>query len=52
VNSSPLNQVHAISDAVMCYTCDHVAHPRDCDSVVECKPNEVYAIQLYNYITI
>lgn len=25
----------------MCYTCDHVAHPRDCDRIVECKANEV-----------
>ncbi|XP_052777516.1 putative epidermal cell surface receptor [Mya arenaria] len=24
----------------MCYTCDHVAHPRDCDRVIECQQGE------------
>ncbi|XP_045157466.2 uncharacterized protein LOC123523824 [Mercenaria mercenaria] len=28
------------TDATVCYKCDHVAHPRDCDRVVQCKDGE------------
>ena len=34
----------------MCYKCDHVAHPRDCDKVVECKAGEVRTSMYLNHI--
>ncbi|KAH3867360.1 uncharacterized protein LOC127867513 [Dreissena polymorpha] len=36
-----------MAEAVMCYKCDHVAHPRDCDRIVECAANEVCHVISY-----
>ncbi|XP_060566386.1 uncharacterized protein LOC132725302 [Ruditapes philippinarum] len=35
------------TDATMCYKCDHVAHPRDCDRVVQCKEGETCHVISY-----
>ncbi|KAL4236283.1 hypothetical protein ACF0H5_004670 [Mactra antiquata] len=35
------------TDAVLCYKCDHVAHPRDCASIMECADGEVCNVISY-----
>lgn len=35
------------TDATICYKCDHVAHPRDCDRVVQCNDGEVCHVISY-----